>query len=100
MSIGALDSIIFEASAFHEKVAVRDPINHNCGAVAKTISQGRIHLTTKTAISIPQIKNHLLYLGFIVDSTSAFIIALSILDITSKRHSHNITINDATIFYL
>gem|GEM_PF-1352063 len=72
-------------------MAVNDQINQSSGAVAQTISQGKNHLTTNTAISIPHIRNHLLYFLLIVDSISALIIALSILEIISNNHNQKIT---------
>lgn len=72
------------------KVAVRaetgpsPELNH-------TISQGRTPLTTKTAITIPQSRNHLLALLPIVESTSALITALSMLETTSNKTSPKTT---------
>jgi hypothetical protein len=91
MRIGADDSIISVIFGSLLNVAVNDQINQSSGAVAQTITQGKNHLTINTAISIHHIRNHFLYFLLIVDNTSALIIALSILDITSNKQSQKTT---------
>jgi len=68
-----------------EKVAVSAPIKLRDGVVIHTITHGSSPRTTKTANIIPQNKNHRRALALIPESTSAFIMALSMLDIVSKR---------------
>ena len=69
------------------KVAVSDPKNPKEGFTTQTISHGRSPRTKNTAIRIPHTKKNLLAFCPIVESTSALIMALSILEIISKRQS-------------
>lgn len=57
------------------------------GLAIQTISQGKNPLIRKTAIIIPQTKNHFRYLFSIVERTSALTTALSTLQMVSKRQS-------------
>ena len=54
------------------------------GLKAQIIVKGKTPRTTKTAINIPQVKNHFRARELIVDKTSALIIALSTDEIVSK----------------
>ena len=65
-------------------VAVRLPMGPRAGFAAHTMSHGRTPLIRKTAINIPHRRNHLLAFFDIVDKTSALIMALSMLIMTSK----------------
>lgn len=67
------------------KVAVRASIGPKDGFTAQTISHGSNPRIKKTAKSKPQNKNHFLAFACIVERTSAFITALSMLEIASKR---------------
>jgi len=53
---------------------------------SQTINQSNSPLTKKTAKNIPQTKNQRLAQACIFESTSALIIALSILETTSNKH--------------
>lgn len=66
-------------------VANSEPIKPSDGVVAQIISQGRSPLMRKTAISMPQMRNHLLAFGLIVPRTSALMTALSTLLMTSNK---------------
>jgi hypothetical protein len=55
--------------------------------MTQTISQGRTPRTTKTAIKIPHVRNHLRARDCMPCKTSALMIALSMLVIDSKRTS-------------
>lgn len=75
-----------------ENVAKREPIGPSPGLTAHIIAQGRSPLITKTAKIIPQKRNHLRALACIVESTSAFIMALSILETISNKQSPKVII--------
>ena len=81
---GALSWMAFCAAGFSVKVAVRALKGLRPGVMTHTISQGRIPLTPKTAIRMPQVRNHRLAFGCIVARTSALMMALSMLVIDSK----------------
>jgi hypothetical protein len=66
------------------KVAVREPRNPRDGVAAHTMSHGKRPRTIKTANNMPQNKNHFRALRLIPPNTSALIIALSTLEMTSK----------------
>ena len=83
--IGADDSTASITAGSLENVAVKAPMGPSSGVVAQTITQGNKPLIINTANKRPQIRNHLLAFGDIVESTSAFTIALSILLITSNK---------------
>ena len=59
---------------------------------AKQLKKGKTPLTTKTAKNNPQVKKNFLNLSGKVFKTCAFIIALSTLEIISKRQSPKTTI--------
>ena len=67
-----------------EKAAVSVPEIPNFGFVANNIKKGRRPLTKKTEVRIPHVKNHFLALLLIPPSTSALMMALSILVMISK----------------
>lgn len=69
------------------KVAINDPIGPRDGVAAQTITQGRRPRITNTAKKSPQTRNHRLAFFPIVESTSALMMALSTLLMTSKRQS-------------
>src|SRR3990170_3464179 len=72
-------------SGLEERVATITSTNPSWGLLLHRIRIGSSPLTTKTAMRIPQSRNHLLALADIVERTSEFMIALSILLMTSNR---------------
>ena len=68
-----------------EKVAVKAPTGPRDGVESQTISQGRRPRTANTAKISPQTRNHRRVRSLIVESTSALMIALSMLVMVSKR---------------
>lgn len=89
--MGAEDSIAFVTSGSPLKVAVNEPIGPREGETTQTISQGKTPLTTKTAKSNPQVKNHLLAFCPMVDKTWALIMALSTEETVSNSINPNTT---------
>lgn len=83
--MGAENSIASVTFGSPLKVAVKEPTGPKLGETTQTISQGKIPLTTNTAKSNPQVKNHLLAFSPMVDRTWALIMALSTEEIVSKR---------------
>lgn len=83
-SMGADASIARVTPKSEEKVAVKAPTGPKEGDTAQTMAQGKSPLTTKTATSIPQIKNHLRACWPMVDKTWALIMALSTDETVSK----------------
>ncbi len=86
-SIGADFSTASITAGSELKVAINEPRNPSAGVVAQIISHGRNPLMMNTAISMPQMRNHLLAFGRIVPRTSALMTALSMLLMISKRQS-------------
>src|SRR3989338_2499364 len=84
-SIGADSSITFATFGSELKEAVKEPKNPSDGLLIHKIVQGNSPLTKKTAIKMPHSRNHLLAFLDIVPRTSALIIALSTLIITSNK---------------
>ena len=83
----AVDAVSVESEQpSEEKVAVTASSGPKPGVASQTISQGSKPLIKKTAINSPQTKNQRLALACMVDSTSALIIALSMLETTSNKH--------------
>jgi hypothetical protein len=68
-----------------ENVAVNASIGPREGVDIHTISQGSNPRIAKTAINNPQVKNQRLALSPMVESTSALIMALSMLVIVSNK---------------
>lgn len=83
--MGAEDSIACVTPKSDENVAVKAPMGPKEGDTAQTIAHGKSPLTTKTATSIPQSKNHLRACCPMVDKTWALIMALSTEETVSKR---------------
>ena len=83
--IGAAASMDSLICGSLENVAVKAPHGPSEGFVAQTIRSGSSPRTTKTAMTIPQVRNHFLALGFMVWRTSALMMALSTLLMISKR---------------
>ena len=68
-----------------ENVAVNAPMGPRDEVDIQTISQGNNPRIAKTAINNPQVKNQRFALSPIVESTSALIMALSMLVIISNK---------------
>src|SRR5512137_290512 len=68
-----------------ENVAVNAPMGPSDEVDIQTISQGNNPRTAKTAINNPQVKNQRFARSPIVESTSALIMALSMLVIISNK---------------
>jgi hypothetical protein len=83
--IGAEDSIATITRGSLLKVAKKAPTGPSPGVAVHTIAQGSTPRITKTANRSPHRRNHLRYFPSIVESTSALMIALSMLLIVSKR---------------
>jgi hypothetical protein len=83
--IGAERSMASWTAGSLLKVAVKAPTGPRDGIVAQTIRSGRTPLTRKTAISIPQSKNHWRIFLPMVERTSALMMALSMEETVSKR---------------
>ena len=88
--IGAVDSIAATTAGSLLRVLMKAPTGPRCGFVAQTMAQGRTPLITNTAKISPHKRNHLWYFLFIVERTSAFIMALSMLLIVSNKHNPKI----------
>ena len=82
---GAELSIASATWGSFEKVAVRAPRNPTLGRTAQTIRRGSNPRTRKTPIKRPHTRNHLFAHGFMVVKTPALMMALSMLEIISKR---------------
>src|SRR3990172_5017895 len=72
-------------SGLEERVATITSTNPSWGLLLHRIKIGSSPLTAKTAMRIPQSRNHLFALADIVERTSEFMIALSMLLMTSNR---------------
>jgi hypothetical protein len=83
--MGADFSIAAITTGSLENVAVNAPIGPREDVDNQTISQGSNPRIANTAINNPQVKNQRFALSPIVESTSAFIMALSILVIVSNK---------------
>jgi hypothetical protein len=83
--MGADCSIAAITTGSLENVAVNAPIGPREEVDNQTISQGSNPRIAKTAMSNPQVKNQRFALSPIVESTSALIIALSMLVIVSNK---------------
>lgn len=79
------------------KVAVRAPIGPREGLTPQTISKGKKPRTKKTAMRIPQMRNHLRAFSPMVLSTSALMTALSMELMVSKRAKPKTVKKDARI---
>ena len=84
--IGADFSIDSKTTGSLLNDAVSALIGPSAGLAAQIIIQGNSPLITSTANNMPQSKNHWCTRRLIVESTSALIIALSILLIISNKH--------------
>lgn len=78
-------SIARTISGLLEKVSVRACRKDLFGKKSQTIRNGRSPLTTNTPNNRPQKRNHFRAAGFMVERTSALMMALSTLDMISKR---------------
>src|SRR3989338_10409793 len=88
--MGADSSITFATFGSELNDAVKEPKKPNEGLEAHRITHGSNPLTRKTAIKIPQSRNHLLAFLDIVERTSALMMALSTLMIISNKTSPKI----------
>jgi hypothetical protein len=105
--MGADCSIAAITSGSLENVAVNAPIGPREVVDIQTISQGSNPRIAKTAINNPHVKNQRLALAPMVESTSALIMALSILVIVSNktrpamiRRMERISMNSRTYRFL
>ena len=85
--MGADSSIAAVTAGSFENVAVSAPIGPSEGVAIQMISQGRSPRMTKTAKKSPQVRNQRLAQCAMVVSTSALMMALSMLLMVSKRQS-------------
>ena len=84
---GELSWMALRAAGSPVRLAVKASQGPRPGVMTQTMSQGRTPRTTKTAIRIPQVRNHLRARVCMPCRTSALMMALSMLVIDSKRAS-------------
>src|SRR3972149_9930327 len=82
---GADSSTALMISGFEVQAAASTSMKPNVGLLLQRMAIGRSPLTMKTAMRIPQNRNHFLDLSDIVERTSELMIALSMLLMTSNR---------------
>lgn len=99
--IGAALSIVSTARGSLLRVAKKLPTGPKDGAAAKTRSHGKIPLTKKTEKIKPQKRNQRRAFSCMVESTCPLIMALSTLEIVSKRESPKIvkSTENISLFY-
>ncbi len=84
---GELSWMALRAAGSPVRLAVKASQGPRPGVMTQTMSQGSTPRTPKTAIRIPQVRNHLRARACMPCRTSALMMALSMLVIDSKRAS-------------